>query len=261
MEIPHITAADRKFIRGLSSAKNRREEGLFVAEGGKCVMELLPYFKCRRLVATDAWLSEHKPDLPHGISVFKARPDELGQMSSLRTPQGVLAVLEIPAEDRTAPRTGELYIALDRVQDPGNLGTIIRLADWFGIGRIYASYDTVDLFNPKVVQSTMGGLARVKVEYCSLPELLSGAQASSIPVYGTFLGGDDLYRATLTPGGIIVMGNEGQGISPEVEALCSRRITIPSYPTDSQTVESLNVSIATAVTVAEFRRREMKGES
>lgn len=255
MEIPHITVADRKLITSLASARNRREEGLFVAEGWKCVSELLPHFSCRWIVATDAWLAGNGAAVPRGVRVLKARNDEMERMSSMRAPQGVLAVFSLPDIKARAPRKDELYIALDRVQDPGNLGTIIRLADWFGIRRIYASEDTVDVFNPKVVQSTMGGLARVAVQYCSLEELLAGANSAGIAVYGTFLGGEDLYGAQLTPGGIIVMGNEGQGISAPVGALCNRRLTIPSYPTDTPTVESLNVSIATAVIVSEFRRR------
>lgn len=128
-----------------------------MAEGGKCVAELSPFFSCKWLVATDAWLMEHGRELPAGMPVWKARADELERMSQVRTPQGVLAVFAIPDQEAVAPVGDELYIALDRVQDPGNLGTIIRLADWFGISRIYASSDTVDVFNSKVVQSTMGG--------------------------------------------------------------------------------------------------------
>jgi len=257
MEIPHITVADRKLITSLASARNRREEVLFVAEGWKCVSELLPHFTCRWIVATDAWLAGNGAAVPRGVRVLKARNDEMARMSSLRAPQGVLAVFSLPDIKVEAPRKDDLYIALDRVQDPGNLGTIIRLADWFGIRRIYASDDTVDVFNPKVVQSTMGGLARVVVQYCPLEALLADANASGIAVYGTFLGGENLYGAQLTRGGIIVMGNEGQGISAPVGALCNRRLTIPSYPTDAPTVESLNVSMATAVIVSEFRRRLM----
>lgn len=255
MEIQRLSANDRKYISGLSSARRRREECLFVAEGGKCVAELSPFFSCKWLVATDAWLMEHGRELPAGMPVWKARADELERMSQMRTPQGVLAVFAIPDQEAVAPVGDELYIALDRVQDPGNLGTIIRLADWFGISRIYASSDTVDVFNSKVVQSTMGGLARVAVQYCDLPRMLEEAVDAGIDVYGTFLGGENLYTAPLTRGGIIVMGNEGQGISPEVEALCGHRLTIPPFPAGASTVESLNVSVATAVAVAEFRRR------
>lgn len=255
MEIPHIAVADRKLIASLASSRHRREEGLFVAEGWKCVSELLPHFACRWIVATDAWLAGNGAAIPRVARVLKARNDEMERISSLRTPQGVLAVFELPDIKAESPRKDELYIALDRVQDPGNLGTIIRLADWFGIRSIYASEDTVDVFNPKVVQSTMGGLARVQVQYCNLETLLKEANTAGMEVYGTFLDGENLYGASLSRGGIIVMGNEGQGISAPVGALCNRRLTIPSFPPDAATVESLNVSMATAITVAEFRRR------
>ena len=138
-------------------------------------------------------------------------------------------------------------------QDPGNLGTIIRLADWFGIEDIFCSTGTVDVFNPKTVQATMGAIARVKVHYCDLPKLISSLKG--IPVYGTFLDGNIIYSETLSANGLIVMGNEGNGISREVEALINRRLYIPNYPQERETSESLNVAIATAVVCAEFRRR------
>ena len=146
-----------------------------------------------------------------------------------------------------------LCLALDNIQDPGNLGTIIRLADWFGIEDIFCSTGTVDVFNPKTVQATMGAIARVKVHYCDLPKLISSLKG--IPVYGTFLDGNVIYSETLSANGLIVMGNEGNGISREVEALINRRLYIPNYPQERETSESLNVAIATAVVCAEFRRR------
>ena len=146
-----------------------------------------------------------------------------------------------------------LVIALDRVQDPGNLGTIMRIADWFGITDIICSLDTVDVYNPKVVQATMGAISRVKVHYLDLANLIK--QNPNIPVYGTFLDGRNIYETSLTPHGIVVMGNEGQGISNEIGALIKRRLFIPSYPQERPTSESLNVGMATAITIAEFRRR------
>lgn len=146
-----------------------------------------------------------------------------------------------------------LCLALDDIQDPGNLGTIIRLADWFGIEHIFCSPNTVDAYNPKTVQATMGGIARVKLHYTPLPELICALKG--IPVYGTFLDGEDIYCQPLSSYGLIVMGNEGNGIGKEVEQLINRRLYIPNYPADRQTSESLNVAIATAVVCAEFRRQ------
>jgi len=179
----------------------------------------------------------------------------MGRMSSQSTPQGVLAVCRMKeyAEDFEL-RDGELLLALDRVQDPGNLGTIMRVADWFGVTRILASEDTVDVYNPKVIQASMGAVARVEVRYCDLVESLRGL-GTMVPVYGTFLDGEDIYGTQLSRGGIIVMGNEGNGISLAVEAVVSRRIRIPTYPADRDAVESLNVSMAAGITLAEFRRR------
>lgn len=252
-----VTASQRKFIASLRKASVRREEGLFVIEGTRSVVDAAGCFEVVTLVATSRWLQEHGSELPAGLpEPLTAKPDELERMSAVTTPQGVLAVCRLPEPaPLTLPEEGELMLALDHVQDPGNLGTVVRIADWFGIRRIVASPDTVDLFNPKVIQSTMGAVARVKVAYTSLPEYLAQAAREGVKVYGTFLDGADIYAAPLTPGGIVVMGNEGNGISPEVGATVTSRIKIPSFPPGETTVESLNVGMATAITVAEFRRR------
>lgn len=257
MPIP-ITASQRKLIASLRQARHRRETGLFILEGTRSVLDTAACFRMEYLVATDAWLKENAATIRNidPRIILTARPDEIKQMSSVVTPQGVLAVCRIPdQEGDLALAPGELILALDCVQDPGNLGTIIRVADWFGIKRIIASPDTVDIYNPKVIQATMGAIARVEVRYLPLPETLARIAATGVEIYGTFLDGEPLYSAPLTPGGIIVMGNEGNGISPDVAATVTRRITIPSYPQGETTVESLNVGVATAVTVAEFRRR------
>ena len=251
-----LTASQRKLISSLGSARKRRQEGLFVAEGIRSLRELLPVFPLRYLVATSGWLEENGPLADslagHPLSdgeLLIARNDELERISSMSAPQGVLGVFELPEDENNgelpAPGGDELLLALDRIQDPGNLGTILRVADWFGIHTVLASRDTVDVFNPKVLQSTMGALAAT----------LGGLAGKGTAVYGTFLDGDDIYRARLGRGGVIVMGNEGNGISPEVESAVSCRIRIPSFPPDAPTVESLNVGTAAAVTVAEFRRR------
>ncbi|MDE6126375.1 MAG: RNA methyltransferase [Muribaculaceae bacterium] len=241
----------------MKTARHRREAGAFVAEGTRCVLETLPHYAVRCLVATPKWLEENGGLLPAGApEPLTASADEMRSMSSLQTPQGVLAVYDIPRlPPLELPAPGELCLALDTGQDPGNLGTIVRVASWFGIRRVFASETTVDLYNPKVVQATMGGLAGVEVRYLDLPAFLGRASEAGIPVCGTFLDGSDIYRGELPPGGIIVLGNEGNGVSPEVEARCSLRLKIPSFPPDGTAVESLNVGTAAAVAVAEFRRR------
>jgi TrmH family RNA methyltransferase len=155
---------------------------------------------------------------------------------------------------------GGLYLALDAIRDPGNLGTILRIADWFGIEAVFASKDTVDVFNPKVVQSTMGAIFRVKMHYVDLPALFEKIRAIDGKIFGTFLDGKNMYERELDNGAeapsVIVIGNEANGISNEVEALVSDRLYIPPYPQDSPGSESLNAAVATAITVAEFRRRK-----
>ncbi len=252
-----ISAAQRKWVGALKTARHRREDGVFVAEGTRCVRETLPRYQVRCLVATSKWLEENVGMLPDGVpEPLTASADEMRSMSSLRTPQGVLAVYDIPQLPPLAlPSPGELCLALDTVQDPGNLGTIIRVASWFGIRRVFASDTTADIYNPKVVQATMGGLADVEVRYLGLPGFLRDAAKAGIPVYGTFLDGKDIYHSNLTPGGVIVLGNEGNGVSSEVGACCGQRLKIPSYPLGGDAVESLNVGTATAIAVAEFRRR------
>ena len=175
--------------------------------------------------------------------------------SFLRTPQGVLAVFKQQNHeiDPTIPEH-ELCLALDNVQDPGNMGTIIRIADWFGIEHIYCSNGSVDIYNPKTVQATMGAIGRVKIHYTSLPELIKSLE-NKAPIYGTFLDGEDIYSSTLSNKGIIVMGNEGNGISEECSNLIKERLLIPNYPKERSTSESLNVSVATAIICSEFRRR------
>lgn len=241
-----------KYIRSLEQKKNRKEEQVFVAEGHKLVGDLLGYFPCCLLIATSEWLQMHATVVADEI--IEVTQEELSRASLQKTPQEVLAVFEQPSYNFNPEviRTS-LCLALDDVQDPGNLGTIIRLADWFGIEHIFCSTGTVDVFNPKTVQATMGALARVKVHYCSLPQLIG--EVKDAPVYGTFLDGNIIYSEPLSDNGLIVMGNEGKGVSPEVEKMINKRLYIPNYPQERETSESLNVAIATAVVCAEFRRR------
>lgn len=241
-----------KYIHSLEQKKNRKAEKVFLAEGPKLVGDLLGHFACRFLVATSEWLSQN----PHLSvdDVSEVTEEELSRASLLKTPQQVLAVFEQP--DYTIDVSvinSSLCLALDDIQDPGNLGTIVRLADWFGIEHIFCSPSTVDVYNPKAVQATMGGIVRVKLHYTPLPQLISNL--NNIPIYGTLLDGDNLYAQKLSSNGLIIMGNEGNGIGDEVAKLINRKLYIPNYPLDRKTSESLNVAIATAIVCGEFRRQ------
>lgn len=241
-----------KYIRSLELKKNRKEEQVFIAEGHKLVDDLLGHFSCRLILATPDWLTKHTEVIADEI--VEVSQDELSRVSSLKTPQDVLAIFEQPNYTVDIHVVSDsLCLALDDVQDPGNLGTIIRLADWFGIEHIFCSFGTVDVYNPKTIQATMGALARVKIHYCHLPSLL--ASLGELPIYGTFLDGENIYAETLSPHGLIIMGNEGNGISPEVASCVNKRLLIPNYPPQRETSESLNVATATAIICAEFRRR------
>lgn len=242
-----------KYIHSLELKKNRKEEGVFVAEGPKLVEELINHFACRLLLSTPYWLKQH----PHlnAQEIIEVTSEELTRASLLKTPQEVLAVFVQPNEESVTNHANQgLCLALDDIQDPGNLGTIIRIADWFGIEHIYCSLNTVDVYNPKVVQATMGALARVKIHYVDLPSFITTLPTNT-PVYGTFLDGNNMYEESLSPNGIIVMGNEGNGISDNVSKLINQRLYIPNFPKDRPTSESLNVATATAIICAEFRRR------
>lgn len=241
-----------KYIRSLELKKNRREEQVFVAEGHKLVGDLLGHFPCRLLVATPSWMERH-PKV-QADEIIEVTPDELTRASLQKTPQEVLAIFEQPSYPiQPEIAAHSLCLALDDIQDPGNLGTIIRLADWFGIEDIFCSQGTVDVYNPKTIQATMGALARVKLHYCHLPSLI--ASLENVPIYGTFLDGDNMYDKPLSSHGIIVMGNEGNGVSAEVAKLVNERLYIPNYPPQRETSESLNVAMATGIICAEFRRR------
>ena len=250
-----------KEIKALGQKKFRDERRLFTVEGEKLVEEALH----------SGW------EVVACYRVEDIGEEAMARISQLTHPSPALAVVRMPDPAAAPPVAGpdELVLALDGIRDPGNLGTIIRIADWFGIRTILASEDTVECYNPKVVQATMGAIFRVRVHYVDLPKVLrcpvkpgmtaarngSGFAAESpaaegqIPVYGTFLDGDDIYATALTKGGIIVIGSEANGISPEVAKTVTNRLFIPPYPKDTRTSESLNAAVATAITCAEFRRR------
>ena len=240
-----------KYIRSLELKKNRNKEGKFVAEGFKVVDDLLALQPADLIVATQEWL--HGKHFAAQTEVIEVTEEELKKVSFLQHPQQVLAVFRQATSGDYSINTSELSLALDGVQDPGNLGTIIRIADWFGITHIYCSQDTADVYNPKVVQATMGSIARVKVEYGNLLALVESLPAD-VPVYGTLLDGDNIYQQQLENRGLIVMGNEGKGISPALAKKVNHRLLIPNFPEGRATADSLNVAIATAITCSEFRR-------
>ena len=244
-----------KNITALSHKKMRDEMGLFVAEGGKLVNDLLPAFKLIECFATTEYLNKNKNCKINNIQEISF--DELKKISNQKSPQGILAVFEKPEYLLTKTIQQELCLALDDIQDPGNLGTIIRIADWFGIHNVICSPLSVDTYGPKTVQSTMGALARVKVHYTDLEQHIRQLPAN-FPVYGTFMEGENIYTEKLTENGLIVMGNEGNGISERISALINRRITIPNFPKNEATSESLNVAVATSIVCSEFRRRLLK---
>ncbi len=247
-----LTKNKIKWIQSLSKKKERDEQGLFYAEGMKLVNDLLPHFDCVSLVATSEYFETVKN--PRVAEVFEVSRETLKKVSSQCTPQSVLAVFrKKKCEIKYDELRGQLSLMIDTVQDPGNLGTIIREADWFGIENIICSKETVDVYNPKVVQATMGALTRVKVYYADIVDVLK--KMSGVPVYGTFLEGTNIYEEKLTENGIIVMGNEGNGISEEVAKHVTSKLHIPSFPKGRATSESLNVGAAAAIVCSEFRRR------
>jgi TrmH family RNA methyltransferase len=241
-----------KSVRQLELKKFRRQTGLFVAEGPKVVGDLLEVMTPQTVIGTTAWIESHR--LPANVETVIVDEDEMRRVSFLQHPQQVLAVFPIP-QSSTLPDPDQLILALDGVQDPGNLGTIIRIADWFGIGTIVCSTDTADAYNPKVVQATMGSLSRVHILYMDMTDFIDSLPEGT-PVYGTMLDGENIYQKKLEPRGIIVMGNEGKGITPEIAKRLSHKLLIPNYPAGRQTADSLNVAIATAITCAEFRRQQ-----
>jgi TrmH family RNA methyltransferase len=245
-QIKHITA--------LKSKKFREEFRQFIAEGHKLVSDLLESsYSISGIYASAGWIVENLKSIQDKkIPAFETTPREMERISSLSTPSPVLALLEIPHQQTGDWRLGtaDLLLALDDIRDPGNMGTIIRIADWFGIETIICSGSCVDLYNPKVVQATMGSIARVRVFYEDLEKYLAEIKGPT-QIYGAFLEGENLYTAPLSAGGIILIGNEAHGISPGLERFVTRKISIPSYGK----AESLNASVATAVICAEFRRR------
>ncbi len=233
-----------KLITSLQQKKYRKQEQLFFAEGVKVVQELLhSNFELQDLFTTKQDFLTVPKNKVHAITEA-----ELKKISALTTPNTCLAVFKIPKAKEMIEKG--LIVALDDVRDPGNLGTIIRLCDWFGIETLFCSEESVDIYNPKVVQATMGSISRVNVVYGNLEAFLS---QTKLPVFGTFMDGKNIYQEKLPKEGIIIMGNEANGISSSVEKLVSDRIAIPRFG-NLQVTESLNVATATAIILSEFKR-------
>lgn len=245
-----------KLIKSLAQKKYRKEHNLFTIEGDKMVIELInSSIQIKNVYATDTFNQRIKNKIaPEKLSLISDK--ELKQISQLSTPNQVLAVAHIPQENFTESPVNGLSIALDNIQDPGNLGTIIRTANWFGVKTIYCSPNCVDAYNQKVVQSTMGAVFDAEIIYTDLSKLFKQAKAKSIPIYGTTLSGENLYEKSLHKDALLVMGNESKGLSEELKSMVDQEIYIPPYPANSEThIESLNVAIATSIILAEFRRR------
>jgi len=237
-----VSKSQIKLITSLQQKKYRDKEGLFIAEGPKVISELKAAgLKIHSIFSTEIFEGTPK-------NYFYISEAELQKISALKTANTSLAVFEIPKQ-KANPSEG-LVVALDAIRDPGNLGTIIRLCDWFGVTQLICSLDTADCYNPKVVQATMGSIARVNIQYVTLSDYI---KTSSLPIYGGVLNGENIYTETLPKQAVVVMGNEANGISEEITALLTHKITIPQFGKEQKT-ESLNVATATAILLSEFNR-------
>ena len=248
----------KKFVTSLIHKKYRNQFNAFCAEGDKLNLDLISSeTSCIELIATEEWIKNNKNLLTENIIITITTETELKSVSNLKSPPPVIGIYEITKHQLMIEQLSDsLIIVLDGVQDPGNMGTIIRIADWFGINNIICSEDSADIYNPKVVQASMGAIARVKVQYVDLPSFIKRYKTKiRLPVYGTFLEGENIYSQGLSKNGMIIMGSEGKGISADIEKLISNKLFIPSFTTEEPTSESLNVSVATAIICSEFRRR------
>lgn len=251
-----ITRREIDDIRALADKKVRENTGLFVAEGEKLVLDLLQSSLVPTVIYTVPAGSSGSIPAPWSELARTITSRDMERISAFRSPPDMLAIFSIPASPAETPgKLSGLGMVLDRIQDPGNLGTIVRTADWFGIRDLYCSKDCADVYGPKCVQSTMGSIARVRVRYTDLPTLLEQASRQKVPVFGTYMNGENLYQAELPETALLVMGSEGKGISPELEPFLNRRIAIPPFPAGKNKAESLNVAVSASIICAEFRRR------
>lgn len=252
-----LTNAQVKHIRSLQQKKFRFEHREYLIQGDKIVLEAIQSpTKPKLIVASETWIDSHEEQLENSL-VEIANEKQLQQMSSLKNAASVIAIMPMHEDHVDLKLLSEdLVIALDFVQDPGNLGTILRIADWYGVRHVLCSLDTVDYTNPKVIQSTMGAFLRVEVHYVDLKQTISEllSQYPDYSILGSFMDGENMLNQKPMPRGMLIMGNEGQGISKTLEDVCSHRIAIPSFPVDNPSMESLNVAVATAILVSELRK-------
>lgn len=244
-----------KYIRSLKNKKFRSEHKTFVAEGIKLVLDLIGSCECQLIIALPEIIKAH-PEIK-AEEVIEVNLDELKKVTSLKTPPSIIAIFFQP--DLNINKTNlknKLSLVLDGVQDPGNVGTIIRIADWFGIENVICSEDCADVYNPKTIQATMGSIARVSVMYTDIIELIR--MLPDLPVYGTLLDGNNIYDEDLSENGLIIMGSEGKGIRNELLNYISHTLYIPEYPAGARSSESLNVAVSTAIICSEFRRRKFQ---
>ncbi len=245
-----LSKSHTKYIQSLQHKKERDAAGLFIAEGPRLVAELLQgnRFICKELVAVAEWLSANRElAAGSGAAIYEAAVFEMEKITALSTPNQVLAVFEKATPVSDFKTTDQWILALDTIQDPGNMGTIIRIADWFGIGQIVCSEDCADMYNPKVVQSTMGSIARVNIIYTNLNDWI--AAQNELPVYATAMNGTDITKAKEMGKGIIIIGNEGRGVSNELMNMATEKISIPRYGG----AESLNAAVATGIILSHIR--------
>ncbi len=243
-----------KLVNSLSVKKYRQKHNLFVAEGHKLVSDILQMnAEVKYIITANSDFNCKKAE------VIYASQNEFKKLSNFKTPSEIIAVVKIPQQNMCINNiANELSLALDDIQDPGNMGTIIRIANWFGIKNIICSKSCTDIYNPKVVQSSMGAIMGVKVHYVNLHDTIKDIKENAAcKVYGTFMSGNNIYKEQLSSKGIIVMGNEGKGISEDIQRLIDCKLSIPDFANSSESSESLNVSVSTGIVVSEFRRRGM----
>ena len=246
-----------KLIKSLALKKYRTKENSFLVEGDKNIVEVLNSdYNIEQLFATESFLADNKNSIKKATSVFEANRNNINKASLLQHPQNCLAICTLPLQPVFPKKLNEnLSIYLDDVQDPGNLGTIIRICDWFNIEYLFCSPNTADIFNPKVIQASMGSFCRVKIIKTTFEPVIELAQLTSTQIYGAFLDGQNIYTEKLPERAILIMGNEGNGIQKELGDSVHKKIKIPGFSNNSRGAESLNVSVATAVLCSEFKRR------
>jgi RNA methyltransferase, TrmH family len=246
-----------KLINSLANKKNRIKENLFLVEGDKMVAEVLESkFVVEKLYATSSFIFKNKPKIKNEKVVTEVTREDIEKASLMKNPQNSIALCALPAEKELPTKIdSDLSIFLDEIQDPGNLGTIIRICDWFGIEHLFCSPKTADLYNPKVIQSSMGSFCRVNVWPTAFEPVIELASKSEMKILGAFLDGENIYKQYFSSRILLVMGNEGNGISPEIEKMVDKRIKIPEFNENPKSAESLNVSVATAIVCSEIKRQ------